>query len=261
MHLANALGVPLIAPLRPDQPGAHRARLSAPVPHPAAARLPADRRRRARRPPAPQAVLAAVAEVADRIGRADLRGHRDSVLTALPVPLLDRHRSPDLFPHAQRRLPRGRRRQLRARAGRDARHRRRIRLGQVGHLLLASWGSCRSRPAGSRAARRSSTAIDLLRCPPKVARSIRGKRIAMIFQDPMTSLNPYLRISEQLIEPLLIHEKISRADALRRGAGDAGGRRHQRRRPAHRPLSARILRRHAPARHDRDGAHHPARSC
>ena len=58
---------------------------------------------------------------------------------------------------------------------------------------------------------------DLLRCPPKVARSIRGRRLAMIFQDPMTSLNPYLRISEQLIEPLLIHEKISKAAALQRG--------------------------------------------
>jgi oligopeptide transport system ATP-binding protein len=58
---------------------------------------------------------------------------------------------------------------------------------------------------------------DLLRCPPKEARAIRGKRLAMIFQDPMTSLNPYLRISDQLIEPLLIHERISRKDALRRG--------------------------------------------
>jgi oligopeptide transport system ATP-binding protein len=59
--------------------------------------------------------------------------------------------------------------------------------------------------------------IDLLNCSPRVARGIRGKRIAMIFQDPMTSLNPYMRISEQLIEPLLIHENISRKDALRRG--------------------------------------------
>ena len=59
--------------------------------------------------------------------------------------------------------------------------------------------------------------IDLLHCSPAEARGVRGKRIAMIFQDPMTSLNPYLRISEQLIEPLLIHEKISRADALARG--------------------------------------------
>ena len=58
--------------------------------------------------------------------------------------------------------------------------------------------------------------VELLRCPPRVARSIRGKRIAMIFQDPMTSLNPYMRISDQLIEPLLIHESISRRDALAR---------------------------------------------
>ena len=58
--------------------------------------------------------------------------------------------------------------------------------------------------------------IDLLHCSPAEARSIRGKRVAMIFQDPMTSLNPYMRISEQLIEPLLIHEKISKADALKR---------------------------------------------
>ncbi len=59
--------------------------------------------------------------------------------------------------------------------------------------------------------------VDLLRCSGAQSRSIRGKRIAMIFQDPMTSLNPYLRVSDQLIEPLLIHEKISKADALRRG--------------------------------------------
>jgi oligopeptide transport system ATP-binding protein len=59
--------------------------------------------------------------------------------------------------------------------------------------------------------------VDLLHCTPAQSRAIRGKRVAMIFQDPMTSLNPYLRISEQLIEPLLIHEKISKADALKRG--------------------------------------------
>jgi oligopeptide transport system ATP-binding protein len=59
--------------------------------------------------------------------------------------------------------------------------------------------------------------IDLLKAPPRQLRKIRGKRISMIFQDPMTSLNPYLRISEQLIEPLLIHENISRGDALKRG--------------------------------------------
>ncbi len=58
--------------------------------------------------------------------------------------------------------------------------------------------------------------VDLLHCSPKEARALRGKRISMIFQDPMTSLNPYTRVSDQIIEPLLIHEKISRKDALAR---------------------------------------------
>jgi oligopeptide transport system ATP-binding protein len=58
--------------------------------------------------------------------------------------------------------------------------------------------------------------VDLLRCSPRAARSIRGKRVSMIFQDPMTSLNPYLRISEQVIEPLLIHEDVTKKEALGR---------------------------------------------
>jgi len=58
--------------------------------------------------------------------------------------------------------------------------------------------------------------IDLLHCSPREARAIRGKRIAMIFQDPMTSLNPYLKVSEQIIEPLLIHEQVSKREALDR---------------------------------------------
>ncbi len=75
---------------------------------------------------------------------------------------------------------------------------------------------------------------DLLRATDAEMRAIRGKRISMIFQDPMTSLNPYMRISEQLIEPLLIHEKISRKAALDRalammeavGINDAANRLH-----------------------------------
>jgi oligopeptide/dipeptide ABC transporter ATP-binding protein len=58
--------------------------------------------------------------------------------------------------------------------------------------------------------------VDLLSAPEAQLRSIRGRRISMIFQDPMTSLNPYTRVSEQIIEPLLIHEKISRTAALAR---------------------------------------------
>src|SRR6185312_10776980 len=56
--------------------------------------------------------------------------------------------------------------------------------------------------------------VDLLKAPLQVLGKIRGKRISMIFQDPMTSLNPYLRIGDQLIEPLLIHDRIDRRVAL-----------------------------------------------
>ena len=44
-------------------------------------------------------------------------------------------------------------------------------------------------------------------------RQIRGARIAMIFQDPMMTLNPVLRIDTQMIETVLAHEKVSEAEA------------------------------------------------
>ncbi|MEO1857182.1 MAG: ABC transporter ATP-binding protein [Rubritalea sp.] len=58
--------------------------------------------------------------------------------------------------------------------------------------------------------------IDLLNASEKEFRKIRGKRISMIFQDPMTSLNPFLKISTQLTEPLEIHEGIKGKAALNR---------------------------------------------
>ncbi|MBD3419798.1 MAG: ATP-binding cassette domain-containing protein [Chitinivibrionales bacterium] len=58
--------------------------------------------------------------------------------------------------------------------------------------------------------------VDLLKCPPPTLRGIRGNTIAMIFQDPMTSLNPYMRIEQQLIEPLLAHGKCDKPAARRR---------------------------------------------
>ncbi len=56
--------------------------------------------------------------------------------------------------------------------------------------------------------------MDLLEAPEKALRKIRGKRISMIFQDPMTSLNPFMRVSDQLTEPLALHEKCRGAKAL-----------------------------------------------
>lgn len=56
--------------------------------------------------------------------------------------------------------------------------------------------------------------VDLLSLPESEMRKIRGSRISMIFQDPMSSLNPYLKISTQLTEPLMLHQSLSYKQAL-----------------------------------------------
>ena len=57
---------------------------------------------------------------------------------------------------------------------------------------------------------------DLLGLSARPMRAIRGRRISMIFQDPMTSLNPYLRVSRQLTEVLEHHERLGRGPARAR---------------------------------------------
>ncbi len=63
----------------------------------------------------------------------------------------------------------------------------------------------------------SGTAIfdnqELLSLDEKSLRKIRGKKISMIFQDPMTSLNPYITIGNQIIESLRVHEKLDKNSA------------------------------------------------
>src|SRR5690606_13539431 len=58
--------------------------------------------------------------------------------------------------------------------------------------------------------------VDLLACGPKTLRSIRGRAISMIFQDPMTALNPFMRVGDQLMEPLQVHRGLSRREARTR---------------------------------------------
>jgi oligopeptide transport system ATP-binding protein len=54
---------------------------------------------------------------------------------------------------------------------------------------------------------------DLLTLSPRQMRDIRGRRIAMIFQDPMTSLNPFMRVSQQLMEVTRLHLNHSKEEA------------------------------------------------
>ncbi len=57
---------------------------------------------------------------------------------------------------------------------------------------------------------------DLLAVSDKEMRQIRGKHIAMVFQEPMTSLNPVLTVGEQIAETIVVHEKVSKKEALAR---------------------------------------------
>lgn len=54
---------------------------------------------------------------------------------------------------------------------------------------------------------------DLLKLNKKKIREVRGKKISMIFQDPMTSLNPVVTVGDQIAETIRIHEKCSKAEA------------------------------------------------
>ncbi len=55
--------------------------------------------------------------------------------------------------------------------------------------------------------------LDLIGLPPRAIRTIRGRRIGMVFQDPSTSLNPTMTLGRQLAEMLIRHRGLPRADA------------------------------------------------
>ncbi len=56
---------------------------------------------------------------------------------------------------------------------------------------------------------------DVYRFNKDEIRKLRGNRVAMIFQEPMTSLNPVYSIGNQLIEPLLLHQNLNKAEAVK----------------------------------------------
>ena len=96
--------------------------------------------------------------------------------------------------------------------------------------------------------------IEMLHAPERILETIRGNRIAMVFQEPMTSLNPLHTIEKQVAETLVVHKEMKRTAARARvlellslvGLAGAGA--------AARRLSAPALGRRAPARDDRHGA-------
>ena len=57
---------------------------------------------------------------------------------------------------------------------------------------------------------------DILNLPTSELNTYRAEKMAMIFQDPMTSLNPYLRVSEQMVEVLVHHRGMSKREAMAR---------------------------------------------
>ena len=59
---------------------------------------------------------------------------------------------------------------------------------------------------------------NLLKFEAERLRKIRGHEISMIFQEPMTSLNPVLPIGRQVAEPLMIHQGLSKNEALKKAA-------------------------------------------
>jgi len=57
---------------------------------------------------------------------------------------------------------------------------------------------------------------NLLSLPEEEVRALRGRKMAMIFQEPMTALNPVMRVGDQIAEAVLAHEKVSKKEAMQR---------------------------------------------
>lgn len=58
--------------------------------------------------------------------------------------------------------------------------------------------------------------IDLVTLSEDEMRKIRGRRISMVFQDPMTSLNPLMKVGDHIVETIISHEKVPREEAVER---------------------------------------------
>ena len=102
--------------------------------------------------------------------------------------------------------------------GRNAGHRRRVGLRASRCRPWRSWASCRQPPARIPSGRILFRGRDLLTASEDELRALRGNEISMIFQDPLTALNPVFKVGHQIAEVIRVHEKIG-------GSGPQAGRR------------------------------------
>ena len=90
--------------------------------------------------------------------------------------------------------------------------------------LVEHGGGAHHRRPHARSARRDGDVLDLAQASDATMRGIRGADIAMIFQEPMTSLNPVFTVGDQIAEAIALHQGKDRARRARRGAAHAASR-------------------------------------
>ena len=156
----------------------------------------------------------------------------------------------DPLPDAPRPRPGGRRGQLHARAW-AARSASSASPARARRCSPARSWACSAARAWSADGSIRFEGQELIGLSAKQMRHIWGQEMAMIFQDPMSSLNPLMKIGEQIAEPLRVHLDMNAKTATRDGRAAAARRPHPRGGATPRAVPARDVGRHAPAGDDR----------
>ena len=123
----------------------------------------------------------------------------------------------------------------------------------LGLMRLVEQGGGRIVSGAMTLRRRDGALLDLAQASQSTLRTVRGADMAMIFQEPMTSLNPVFPVGEQIAESLRLHQGMDRRSAPG-GAAHARPGAHSGGQRGAGALPAPAFRRHAPARDDRHGA-------
>ena len=108
--------------------------------------------------------------------------------------------------------------------GQDPGHRRRVRLRQERDQPAASWACTSQRQRPDLRRDLAGRARSCVSAPPETVRKMRGKRMAMIFQDPLSAMHPFYTVGHQIIEAYRVHNDVSksRSPASTRSTCSAG---------------------------------------